>query len=101
MLYGVAASFRGGFSVDVGETLAVLEGVRLATTIVGFLLSLNQIPFKVVKLCNGELLPRCEIANVIQDHLLLRFPECCVAHVPSFCNSLALFCSSMSDKLFS
>ncbi|KAL5798867.1 hypothetical protein ACOSQ2_003687 [Xanthoceras sorbifolium] len=91
LVLAAATVFRSGFVVDVAETLAILDGWRLATARGLIPLLVESDALSVVNLCLDISSSKLEIMNVIHDIYLLwsNFPSCYIVLVPRSCNSAA------------
>ncbi|KAL5800234.1 hypothetical protein ACOSQ4_033118 [Xanthoceras sorbifolium] len=90
-MWAAALSFRGFVSVEVVESVAILEGIRLAVEKLMVAVVVESDCMNVVSFCNGQLVSRQDVGNNVLDvqELLAAFSGFVLSFVPRSCNKLA------------
>ncbi|KAL5752460.1 hypothetical protein ACOSQ2_022967 [Xanthoceras sorbifolium] len=102
--------FCGGWSVEVAEATALLEGLKFAFSRNLFPLEVESDALNIVNLCKGVSHTRSDVDSIVFDvkFLLSSFDCISISFVPRSCNGVAhgvakrvLFCNSSVVWLFS
>ncbi|KAL5743567.1 hypothetical protein ACOSQ2_026683 [Xanthoceras sorbifolium] len=91
LVSAVVKCFAGVVDMEVAEALAILEGLKLAVDDDLCDVNVESDAINVIKFCIGEVVSRCEVANVIHDIQLLTAEHSfsSFSFVPRSCNNVA------------